>query len=104
MSPTDEQIAAIPFEMYQEGAIYYEHTHAHPNSGTITNSSGTYTVSSKAFKALSKWPKIPPTSAFRSRRGGLAMPAAQLRLVNEGVLETDRLIGPMLDRPKSGAS
>ncbi|MFT3904132.1 MAG: alpha/beta hydrolase [Niabella sp.] len=37
---TDEQIAAMPFEMYREGTMYYERTHAHPNSG------GAYTVSS----------------------------------------------------------
>lgn len=43
---TDEQIAAMPFEMYREGAIYYERTHAHPNSGAYPNSGGTYTVSS----------------------------------------------------------
>lgn len=43
---TDEQIAAMPFEMYREGAIYYERTHAHPNSGAFPNSGGTYTVSS----------------------------------------------------------
>lgn len=30
---TDEQIAALPFEMYREGVIYYERTHGHPNSG-----------------------------------------------------------------------
>lgn len=43
---TDEQIAAMPFEMYREGTIYYERTHAHPNSGAYPNSGGTYTVSS----------------------------------------------------------
>lgn len=43
---TDEQIAAIPFEMYREGTFYYERTHAHPNSGACPNSGGTYTVSS----------------------------------------------------------
>ncbi|MBX2926067.1 MAG: alpha/beta hydrolase [Chitinophagaceae bacterium] len=43
---TDEQIAAMPFEMYREGAIYYERSHAHPNSGAYPNSGGTYTVSS----------------------------------------------------------
>lgn len=43
---TDEQIAAMPFEMYREGAIYYERTHGHPNSGAYPNSGGTYTVSS----------------------------------------------------------
>lgn len=43
---TDEQIAAMPFEMYREGAIYYERTHAHPNSGAYPNSGGAYTVSS----------------------------------------------------------
>ncbi len=43
---TDEQIAAMPFEMYREGAIYYERTHAHPNSGAYPNSGGSYTVSS----------------------------------------------------------
>lgn len=43
---TDEQIAAMPFEMYREGAVYYERTHAHPNSGAYPNSGGTYTVSS----------------------------------------------------------
>jgi fermentation-respiration switch protein FrsA (DUF1100 family) len=29
---TDEQIAKLPFEMYREGAEYYQKTHAHPNS------------------------------------------------------------------------
>lgn len=29
---TDEQIAALPFELYREGFIYYGKTHAHPNS------------------------------------------------------------------------
>lgn len=43
---TDEQIAALPFEMYREGAVYYERTHDHPNSGAYPNSGGTYTVSS----------------------------------------------------------
>ncbi len=43
---TDEQIAAMPFEMYREGAIYYERSHMHPNSGASPNSGGTYTVSS----------------------------------------------------------
>lgn len=43
---TDEQIAAMPFEMYREGAIYYGRTHAHPNSGAYPNSGGAYTVSS----------------------------------------------------------
>lgn len=43
---TDEQIAAMPFEMYREGAVYYERTHGHPNSGAYPNSGGTYTVSS----------------------------------------------------------
>lgn len=43
---TDAQIAAMPFEMYREGAIYYERTHGHPNSGAYPNSGGAYTVSS----------------------------------------------------------
>ncbi|WDF69736.1 alpha/beta hydrolase [Sphingobacterium oryzagri] len=43
---TDEQIAAMPFEMYREGTVYYERTHAHPNSGAFPNSGGAYTVSS----------------------------------------------------------
>lgn len=30
--PTDEQIAALPFELYRQGAEYYGRTHAHPNS------------------------------------------------------------------------
>jgi hypothetical protein len=38
--PTAAQIAAMPFEMYRQGAEYYGHTHAHPNS------SGRYTMSS----------------------------------------------------------
>lgn len=50
---TDEQIAAMPFEMYREGAIYYERTHAHPNSGAAPNSGGTYTVSS--LMDLMRW-------------------------------------------------
>ncbi|WP_449415893.1 alpha/beta hydrolase [Ochrobactrum teleogrylli] len=29
---TDEQIAALPFEMYRQGYEYYWKTHAHPNS------------------------------------------------------------------------
>lgn len=29
---TDEQIAALPFDLYREGFIYYGKTHAHPNS------------------------------------------------------------------------
>ena len=29
---TDEQIAALPFELYREGFTYYGQTHAHPNS------------------------------------------------------------------------
>jgi fermentation-respiration switch protein FrsA (DUF1100 family) len=29
---TDEQIAKLPFEMYRQGAEYYQKTHAHPNS------------------------------------------------------------------------
>ncbi|WP_417815881.1 alpha/beta hydrolase [Thalassospira alkalitolerans] len=29
---TDEQIAALPFELYREGFQYYWRTHAHPNS------------------------------------------------------------------------
>lgn len=43
---TDEQIAAMPFEMYREGATYYQRTDAHPNSGASPNSIGAYTVSS----------------------------------------------------------
>lgn len=43
---TDEQIAKLPFEMYREGAVYYERSHAHPNSGAFPNSGGVYTVSS----------------------------------------------------------
>lgn len=38
--PTDEQIAAMPFELYRQGAEYYGRTHAHPNSH------GRYTMSS----------------------------------------------------------
>ena len=37
---TDEQIAKLPFDLYREGYIYYNKTHAHPNS------SGKYTMSS----------------------------------------------------------
>lgn len=29
---TDEQIAALPFEMYRQGYEYYWKTHTHPNS------------------------------------------------------------------------
>lgn len=50
---TDAQIAAMPFEMYREGAIYYERTHAHSNSGASPNSGGTYTVSS--LMDLMRW-------------------------------------------------
>ena len=50
---TDEQIAALPFEMYREGVIYYERTHGHPNSGAYPNSGGTYTVSS--LMDLMRW-------------------------------------------------
>lgn len=50
---TDEQIAALPFEMYREGVVYYERTHAHPNSGAAPNSGGTYTVSS--LMDLMRW-------------------------------------------------
>lgn len=50
---TDEQIAAMPLEMYQEGAIYYERTHGHPNSGAYPNSGGTYTLSS--LPDLMRW-------------------------------------------------
>lgn len=39
-SPTDEQIAKMPFDLYREGAIYYGRTHKHPNSN------GNYTMSS----------------------------------------------------------
>ncbi len=37
---TDPQIAALPFDLYREGAEYYGKTHAHPNS------SARYTLSS----------------------------------------------------------
>lgn len=37
---TDEQIAALPFELYRQGLVYYGRTHAHPNSN------GRYTMSS----------------------------------------------------------
>lgn len=37
---TDEQIAKLPFDLYREGYIYYNRTHAHPNS------SSRYTLSS----------------------------------------------------------
>lgn len=50
---TDAQIAALPFEMYREGAVYYERTHGHPNSGAYPNSGGTYTVSS--LMDLMRW-------------------------------------------------
>lgn len=50
---TDAQIAAMPFEMYREGAVYYERTHGHPNSGAYPNSGGTYTISS--LMDLMRW-------------------------------------------------
>lgn len=50
---TDAQIAALPFEMYREGAVYYERTHGHPNSGAYPNSGGAYTVSS--LLDLARW-------------------------------------------------
>lgn len=31
-SPTDEEIAKIPTDLYREGYMYYHRTHAHPNS------------------------------------------------------------------------
>lgn len=37
---TDEQIAALPFELYRQGLVYYGRTHAHPNAN------GRYTTSS----------------------------------------------------------
>ncbi|MFD1796144.1 alpha/beta hydrolase [Paracoccus aurantiacus] len=37
---TDEQIAALPFDLYRQGFEYYGKTHAHPNSN------GRYTMSS----------------------------------------------------------
>jgi len=37
---TDEQIAAMPFDLYREGTVYYQRSHAHPNAG------GGYTMSS----------------------------------------------------------
>ncbi len=37
---TDEQIAKLPFDLYREGYIYYNRSHAHPNS------SSSYTMSS----------------------------------------------------------
>ncbi|WP_052215884.1 alpha/beta hydrolase [Sphingomonas sp. ERG5] len=37
---TDEQIAALPFELYRQGLVYYGRTNAHPNSN------GRYTMSS----------------------------------------------------------
>lgn len=37
---TDEQIAKLPFDLYREGYIYYNKTHAHPNA------SAKYTLSS----------------------------------------------------------
>lgn len=37
---TDEQIAKLPFDLYREGYLYYNKTHAHPNS------SAKYTLSS----------------------------------------------------------
>ncbi|HRJ31218.1 MAG TPA: alpha/beta hydrolase [Cyclobacteriaceae bacterium] len=37
---TDEQISKLPFDLYREGYIYYNRTHAHPNS------SSRYTLSS----------------------------------------------------------
>jgi fermentation-respiration switch protein FrsA (DUF1100 family) len=30
--PTDEEIAAMPFDLYREGYVYYGKTHAHPRS------------------------------------------------------------------------
>lgn len=50
---TDDQIAALPFEMYREGVIYYERTHGHPNSGAYPNSGGAYTLSS--LMDLMRW-------------------------------------------------
>lgn len=32
MNLTDEEIEKLPFDLYREGAIYYNRTHAHPNS------------------------------------------------------------------------
>lgn len=37
---TDEQIAALPFEMYRQGYEYYWRTHAHPNSTFRYTTSG----------------------------------------------------------------
>ncbi|MGR6981980.1 alpha/beta hydrolase [Testudinibacter sp. P27/CKL/0425] len=37
---TDEQVAALPYEMYREGYEYYARSHVHPNSQT------NYTLSS----------------------------------------------------------
>ena len=50
---TDAQIAAMPFAMYRDGAMYYERTHGHPNSGAYPNSGGAYTVSS--LMDLMRW-------------------------------------------------
>jgi fermentation-respiration switch protein FrsA (DUF1100 family) len=50
---TDAQIAAMPFEMYREGIVYYERTYGHPNSGAYPNSGGTCTVSS--LMDLMRW-------------------------------------------------
>ena len=52
-APTDAEIAAMPFEMYREGAVYYGRTNGHPNSGAFPNSGGTYTVSS--LMDLMRW-------------------------------------------------
>jgi hydrolase, alpha/beta domain protein len=40
---TQEQVAALPYEMYREGYEYYAQTHAHPNSQT------NYTLSSLQY-------------------------------------------------------
>ena len=32
MNLTDEEIEKLPFDLYREGAIYYNRTHTHPNS------------------------------------------------------------------------
>ncbi|MCG3143489.1 MAG: hypothetical protein HONDAALG_00837 [Gammaproteobacteria bacterium] len=44
---TDEQIAALPFEMYRQGYEYYWRTHAHPGS--------TFKYTTSSLLDLTRW-------------------------------------------------
>jgi hypothetical protein len=56
---TDEQIAALPFEMYRQGYHYYWRTHAHPGS--------TFRYTTSSLLDLMRWDATDQIELINSR-------------------------------------